>query len=139
MRVFNCPCLQFKAFFDATGGLWQSGALQNKFCGFITSTATQGGGQEATVMSSLSNIVHHGMIYVAPGALTAPQALHGHCPLSGVIPRRDFTHTALFCSIFRPTLQATSMARCSSTTPPPTAAAPGAPVPWPSECYCLIS
>lgn len=56
-----------QAFFDATGGLWQTGGLQNKFAGFIVSTATQNGGQETTVLNSLSNIVHHGMIFVPPG------------------------------------------------------------------------
>ena len=37
---------------DATGQLWQSGALVGKPCTFVTSTASQGGGQEATILSS---------------------------------------------------------------------------------------
>ena len=36
---------------DTTGGLWASGALRNKPAGLFTSTATQGGGQEATCMT----------------------------------------------------------------------------------------
>lgn len=36
---------------DTTGGLWQSGALRNKPAGLFTSTATQGGGQEATCLT----------------------------------------------------------------------------------------
>lgn len=37
---------------DATGQLWQSGALVGKPCTFLTSTASQGGGQEVTILSS---------------------------------------------------------------------------------------
>ena len=36
---------------DTTGGLWASGALRNKPAGLFTSTATQGGGQEATCLT----------------------------------------------------------------------------------------
>ena len=43
---------QFKAFMDATGQLWQSGALVGKPITFLTSTASLGGGQEVTVLSS---------------------------------------------------------------------------------------
>lgn len=42
---------QFKAFMDATGQLWQTGALVGKPVTFVTSTASQGGGQEATILS----------------------------------------------------------------------------------------
>ena len=47
------PPAQFKAFMDATGQLWQSGALVGKPVTFITSTASLGGGQEATILSSM--------------------------------------------------------------------------------------
>lgn len=47
---------QFKAFLDATGQLWQKGALVGKPITFITSTASLGGGQEATIMSSKYDI-----------------------------------------------------------------------------------
>ena len=40
-----------KAFWDATGSLWQKGALQGKPFTAFTSTATQGGGQENTIAS----------------------------------------------------------------------------------------
>lgn len=43
---------QFKAFMDATGQLWQSGALVGKPITFVTSTASLGGGQEVTILSS---------------------------------------------------------------------------------------
>ena len=43
---------QFKAFMDATGVLWQTGALIGKPVTFLTSTASPGGGQEVTILSS---------------------------------------------------------------------------------------
>ncbi len=58
---------QMKAFFDATGGLWQKGALHGKPASMFTSTATQGGGQETTIMTAVTQLAHHGMIYVPPG------------------------------------------------------------------------
>ncbi|EIE19583.1 flavo protein WrbA [Coccomyxa subellipsoidea C-169] len=64
---------QFKAFWDGTGGLWAKGSLVGKPATMFTSTASQGGGQETTILTSLSNFVHHGMIYVPPGyAFGAP-------------------------------------------------------------------
>ncbi len=49
---YGMPPAQFKAFMDATGQLWQSGALVGKPVTFITSTASLGGGQEVTISSS---------------------------------------------------------------------------------------
>lgn len=43
---------------DATGQLWQSGALVGKPVTFITGTASQGGGQEATILSSELPVAH---------------------------------------------------------------------------------
>ncbi|KAI5997234.1 putative 1,4 benzoquinone reductase [Pisolithus orientalis] len=65
-RFGNFPA-QWKAFWDATGGLWSKGALSGKMCSMFVSTGTQGGGQEVTVMNALSTFVHHGMIYVPLG------------------------------------------------------------------------
>ena len=42
---------QFKAFWDATGGLWKNGSLLGKPVGLFTSTASQGGGQESTILT----------------------------------------------------------------------------------------
>ena len=42
---------QWKAFWDATGQLWASGALMGKYASVFVSTASPGGGQEATVLS----------------------------------------------------------------------------------------
>ncbi|KAJ2024135.1 hypothetical protein GGI06_001123 [Coemansia sp. S85] len=58
---------QVKAFFDSTGQLWTKQALAGKPAGFFFSTASQHGGQEVTVFSTLPILAHHGMIYVPFG------------------------------------------------------------------------
>ena len=58
---------QVKAFWDATGSLWASGALHGKPYGMFVSTATPGGGTEATILNSISVPSHHGMVYVPLG------------------------------------------------------------------------
>lgn len=45
---FGMMAAQFKAFFDATGGLWRTQALAGKPAGIFYSTGSQGGGQETT-------------------------------------------------------------------------------------------
>jgi NAD(P)H dehydrogenase (quinone) len=75
---------QWKAFWDSTGGLWGKQALAGKFFAAFTSTGTQGGGQEATILQSLSVGVHHGMIYVPVGYQIPDQMnlteVHGGSP-----------------------------------------------------------
>ena len=56
-----------QVFWDATGQLWTKGALAGKFAGVFVSSGTPGGGQESTIMSSLSTLVHHGIVYVPLG------------------------------------------------------------------------
>ncbi|EGO03154.1 hypothetical protein SERLA73DRAFT_174594 [Serpula lacrymans var. lacrymans S7.3] len=65
-RYGNFPA-QWKVFWDATGGLWASGALAGKFAGVFVSTGSPGGGQESTVMNTLSTFIHHGMVFVPLG------------------------------------------------------------------------
>jgi NAD(P)H:quinone oxidoreductase type IV len=65
-RYGNFPA-QFKAFWDATGQLWASGALSGKYAGLFISTGTAGGGQESTALNALSTLAHHGIIYVPLG------------------------------------------------------------------------
>ncbi|KQM67490.1 NAD(P)H:quinone oxidoreductase [Sphingomonas sp. Leaf17] len=55
---------QMAAFWDTTGGQWFSGALVGKVGGAFTSTASQHGGQETTLFSILTNLLHHGMTIV---------------------------------------------------------------------------
>ncbi|TFK66830.1 NADH-quinone oxidoreductase [Pluteus cervinus] len=58
---------QWKAFWDATGGIWGQGALAGKYAGFFVSTSAPGGGQEETIMTSISTLTHHGIIFVPFG------------------------------------------------------------------------
>ncbi len=53
---------QMANFFDRTGGLWATGALIGKLGAAFTSTASQHGGQETTLISILTNLLHHGMV-----------------------------------------------------------------------------
>jgi len=55
---------QMANFLDQTGGLWARGALNGKVGAVFTSTATQHGGQEATILSTITNLLHLGMVIV---------------------------------------------------------------------------
>ncbi|XP_009405009.2 NAD(P)H dehydrogenase (quinone) FQR1-like [Musa acuminata AAA Group] len=64
---FGMMAAQFKAFLDATGGLWRAQQLASKPAGIFYSTGTQGGGQETTPLTAITQLVHHGMIFVPIG------------------------------------------------------------------------
>ncbi len=55
---------QMAAFLDQAGGLWARGALNGKIGGAFTSTASQHGGQETTLFSIITNLLHFGMTIV---------------------------------------------------------------------------
>jgi NAD(P)H dehydrogenase (quinone) len=55
---------QMAAFWDTTGGLWAKGALIGKVGAAFTSTASQHGGQETTLFSIITNLLHHGLTIV---------------------------------------------------------------------------
>jgi NAD(P)H dehydrogenase (quinone) len=55
---------QMASFLDRAGGLWMRGALHGKVGSAFTSTATQHGGQETTLFSILTNLMHFGMLIV---------------------------------------------------------------------------
>jgi NAD(P)H dehydrogenase (quinone) len=55
---------QMAAFLDQAGGLWASGALIGKVGGAFTSTASQHGGNETTLFSIITNLLHFGMMVV---------------------------------------------------------------------------
>jgi len=61
---FGNMCGQMRQFLDATGKLWADGALVGKVGSVITSTSTQHGGQESTILSFHITLLHHGMIIV---------------------------------------------------------------------------
>ena len=55
---------QMASFLDQGGGLWMKGALHGKVGGAFTSTASQHGGQETTLFSVITNLLHFGMVVV---------------------------------------------------------------------------
>ncbi len=55
---------QMANFLDQAGGLWMRGVLEGKVGGAFTSSATQHGGQEVTLFSMLTNLLHFGMVIV---------------------------------------------------------------------------
>ncbi|TFK23490.1 NADH-quinone oxidoreductase [Coprinopsis marcescibilis] len=77
---------QWKAFWDATGQFWAQGKLAGKYAGMFVSTAGLGGGQESTFLSTLSTLVHHGIIFVPLGyshafaIQTSLEEAHGGSP-----------------------------------------------------------
>ena len=68
--IIGCPtrygrmAAQMAQFWDQTGGLWARGALVGKVASSFTSTASQHGGQETTLMAMHTMVLHHGMIVV---------------------------------------------------------------------------
>jgi NAD(P)H dehydrogenase (quinone) len=61
---FGNMAAQMRNFLDQTGGLWARGALIGKVGSVFTSTATQHGGQESTILSFHTTLLHHGMVIV---------------------------------------------------------------------------
>ncbi|XP_048560514.1 quinone-oxidoreductase QR2-like [Triticum urartu] len=64
---FGMMAAQMKAFFDSTGRLWQEGSLAGKPAGIFLATGTQGGGQETTALTAITQLTHHGMLFVPVG------------------------------------------------------------------------
>ena len=61
---FGNMTAQMRNFLDQTGGLWAKGALVGKVGSVFTSTATQHGGQETTILTFIPTLMHHGMVVV---------------------------------------------------------------------------
>jgi NAD(P)H dehydrogenase (quinone) len=61
---FGTVASQMRNFLDQTGGLWARGALIGKVGGAFTSTATQHGGQETTLVGLHHTLLHHGLVVV---------------------------------------------------------------------------
>ncbi|WP_137134757.1 NAD(P)H:quinone oxidoreductase type IV [Rhizobium sp. FKY42] len=59
---FGTVASQMRNFWDQTGGLWFQGKLVGKVGSVFTSTATQHGGQESTILSFIPTFLHHGMV-----------------------------------------------------------------------------
>jgi NAD(P)H dehydrogenase (quinone) len=75
---------QMAAFLDQAGGLWARGALNGKVGAAFTSTATQHGGQETTLFSLITNMLHFGMTIVGLDYGFAGQS--GHDKVRGGAP-----------------------------------------------------
>eukprot|EP00850_Spirogloea_muscicola_P009895 SM000056S18013 [mRNA] locus=s56:722098:723425:- [translate_table: standard] len=96
---FGMMCAQMKAFFDTTGSLWQTQGLAGKPAGFFFSTGTQAGGQETTAMTAISQLCHHGMLYVPVGYTLGAQMfsldVHGGSPYGAGTFAGDGSRTPL--------------------------------------------
>lgn len=81
---------QLAAFFDQAGGLWARGALNGKVGGAFTSTATQHGGQEVTLFSIITNLMHFGMTIVG-----LPYSFQGQMALDEVVGGSPYGATTI--------------------------------------------
>jgi NAD(P)H dehydrogenase (quinone) len=70
---------QMRSFLDATGGLWAQGKLIGKVGSVFASSATQHGGQESTILSFHTTLLHHGMVIVG-----LPYAFQGQMRLDEI-------------------------------------------------------
>ena len=61
---YGVMAAQMKNFWDQTGGLWMNGTLVGKVGSVFSSTATQHGGQETTIISTQTMLLHHGLVIV---------------------------------------------------------------------------
>ena len=81
---------QMAAFLDQAGGLWQRGALNGKVGSAFTSTASQHGGQETTLFSIITNMMHFGMVVVG-----LPYSFQGMVGTSEVLGGSPYGATTL--------------------------------------------
>lgn len=81
---------QMAAFLDQTGGLWARGALNGKVGAAFTSTATQHGGQETTLFSVITNLLHFGMVVVG-----LPYSFQGQMKLDEVVGGAPYGATTI--------------------------------------------
>src|SRR5690606_5934148 len=81
---FGNMCAQMRNFLDQTGGLWAKGSLIGKVGSVFTSTGTQHGGQETTITSFHTTLLHHGMIIV--GVPYSCQAITNMSEITGGTP-----------------------------------------------------
>lgn len=81
---FGNMAAQMRNFLDQTGGLWMSGGLIGKVGSVFTSTASQHGGQETTITSFHTTLLHHGMVIV--GVPYSEQRLVNMSEISGGTP-----------------------------------------------------
>ena len=76
---FGNVTAQLRNFMDQTGGLWMKGSLVGKLGSVVTSSATQHGGQESTILTFIPTLLHQGMIVVG-----LPYAFQGQTGLDEI-------------------------------------------------------
>ena len=81
---------QMASFLDQAGGLWARGALHGKVGAAFTSTATQHGGQEVTLFSIITNLLHFGMVIVG-----LPYSHQGQMTLDEVVGGSPYGATTI--------------------------------------------
>lgn len=81
---------QMGSFLDQAGGLWARGALNGKVGAAFTSTATQHGGQETTLFSIITNLLHFGMVIVG-----LPYRFQGQMTLDEVVGGAPYGATTI--------------------------------------------
>jgi NAD(P)H dehydrogenase (quinone) len=81
---------QTASFLDQAGGLWMTGALVGKVGGAFTSTGTQHGGQEVTLFSVITNLLHFGMVIVG-----LPYSFAGQMTLDEVVGGSPYGATTI--------------------------------------------
>lgn len=94
--IVGCPTRfgrmpsQMANFLDQAGGLWARGALNGKVGGAFTSTATQHGGQEVTLFSVITNLMHFGMVIVG-----LPYSYQGQMTLDEIVGGSPYGATTI--------------------------------------------
>ena len=94
--IVGCPTRfgrlpsQMASFFDQAGGLWARGALNGKVGGAFTSTATQHGGQEVTLFSVITNLLHFGLIIVG-----LPYSFQGQTTIDEIVGGSPYGATTI--------------------------------------------
>ncbi len=87
---FGRVASQLASFLDQAGGLWMRGALNGKVGGAFTSTATQHGGQETTLFSIITNLLHLGLIVVG-----LPYSFQGQMTLDEIVGGSPYGATTI--------------------------------------------
>ena len=94
--IVGCPTRfgrmpsQMASFLDQAGGLWARGALHGKVGAAFTSTATQHGGQEVTLFSVITNLLHFGMVVVG-----LPYSFQGQMTLDEIVGGSPYGATTI--------------------------------------------
>ena len=94
--IVGCPTRfgrlpsQMASFLDQAGGLWARGALNGKVGGVFTSTATQHGGQEVTLFSVITNLLHFGLIIVG-----LPYSFQGQTTIDEIVGGSPYGATTI--------------------------------------------